>query len=159
MLFFESKYMKFEDGCRCRHRGNEYFEIQDTKKKLLLRCRNTVRFPLSILQHKPVVEDAAGQALCFIDRSVFLSPQFILRLPDGRTELIDTSVSANIGFDRREYTYRISLLGAEITIRKYHIHSVRVENPELFQVARAVGCYICFVERREDRRNHPIFGD
>lgn len=159
MLFFESKYMNFDDGCRCRRKRDEYFEILDPKKKSLLRCRNTVHFPLSIIVNKPVIEDADGKVLCHIDRPIFCSPSFTLRLPDGRTEFVDTSVSARSGFDRADYTYHIALLGASLTIRKYRLLCVQVENPELYQLARAVGCYICYVERREDRRNHPIFGD
>lgn len=159
MLFFESKYMNFDDGCRCRRKRDEYFDILAPDKQLILRCRNTVRFPLSIIVNKPVIEDAAGKVLCHIDRPVFCSPKFTLRLPDGRTELLDTSVSACCGFDRSDYTYRIALLGASLTIRKYRLVGVQVENPVLYQLARAVGCYICYVERREDRRNHPIFGD
>ena len=159
MLFFESKYMKFDDGCRCRRMRDEYFVMLDPQKKPLLRCRNLVRFPLSILLNKPVMEDAAGKPLYYIDHPIFCSPVCTLRLPDGRTELVDTSVSARCGLDRADYTYRIALLGASLTIRKYHLHSVQVEHPEHYQLARAVGCYICYVERREDRRNHPIFGD
>ncbi len=159
MLFFESKYMNFDDGCRCRRKRDEYFDILAPDKQLILRCRNTVRFPLSIIVNKPVIEDAAGKVLCHIDRPVFCSPKFTLRLPDGRTELLDTSVSACCGLDRSDYTYRIALLGASLTIRKYRLVGVQVENPVLYQLARAVGCYICYVERREDRRNHPIFGD
>ncbi|MBQ8517170.1 MAG: hypothetical protein IJ498_06300 [Akkermansia sp.] len=151
--------MKFDDGCRCRRMRDEYFVMLDPQKKPLLRCRNLVRFPLSILLNKPVMEDAAGKPLCYIDHPIFCSPVFTLRLPDGRTELVDTSVSARCGLDRADYTYRIALLGASLTIRKYHLHSVQVEHPEHYQLARAVGCYICYVERREDRRNHPIFGD
>lgn len=159
MLFFESKYMRFEDGCCCRRRRDEYFEILDPKKKPMLRCRNTVRFPLSIIVNKPVIEDAAGEILCYIDRPIFCSPVFTLRLPDGRTELVDTSVSARCGLDRADYTYHIALLGASLTIRQYNLHRVQVEHAAHYQLARAVGCYICYVERREDRRNHPIFGD
>lgn len=159
MLFFESKYMNFDDGCRCRRKRDEYFDILAPDKQLILRCRNTVRFPLSIIVNKPVIEDAAGKVLCHIDRPVFCSPKFTLRLPDGRTELLDTSVSACCGLDRSDYNYRVALLGASLTIRKYRLIGVHVENPALYQLARAVGCYICYVERREDRRNHPIFGD
>lgn len=102
MLFFESKYMNFDDGCRCRRKRDEYFDILAPDKQLILRCRNTVRFPLSIIVNKPVIEDAAGKVLCHIDRPVFCSPKFTLRLPDGRTELLDTSVSACCGLDRSD---------------------------------------------------------
>ena len=88
MLFFESKYMRFEDGCRCRRRRrDEYFEILDPKKKPMLRCRNTVRFPLSIIVNKPVIEDAAGEILCYIDRPIFCCPVFTLRCRTGAQSL------------------------------------------------------------------------